>query len=247
MEASTVARSKTKAFEGNPEPTIAAMELSNSFEKGSRVPRAYQLLRDAISRGELKPGSRILEKELAVQYDMSRTPVREAIAALEAEGLIMVDGSRGRVVTQLDYQSIMELYAVREALESTAAGLAARNASDMEIVVLKNLLATEDMLLDNAELLAEHNRRFHDAICLCSHNRYIVKMLHFISASMLVLGPATRAGSDRRNTALVEHTDIVNAIAERDAHAAEAATRKHIRQAQQARVAMLFNRQHETK
>src|ERR1051325_8133236 len=82
--------------------------------KGSRGAKAYELLREAIASGKLKPGERVLESELATLLEMSRTPVREAIAALEADGLVTVDGVRGRVVTKLDYQSVMELYAVRE-------------------------------------------------------------------------------------------------------------------------------------
>jgi len=79
--------------------------------KGSRGIKAYKLLRAAIATGRLKPGARILESELASLLRMSRTPIREAIAVLEADGLVTVDGARGRVVTKLDYQSIMELYA----------------------------------------------------------------------------------------------------------------------------------------
>src|ERR1700719_3853981 len=105
--------------------------------KGSRGAKAYRLLRGAIASGKLQPGGRVLENELATLLNMSRTPIREAIAALEADGLVSVDDAGGRIVTKLDYQSVMELYAVREVLESTAAALAARNASEVEILALR--------------------------------------------------------------------------------------------------------------
>jgi DNA-binding GntR family transcriptional regulator len=208
--------------------------------KGSRGATAYQLLREAIATGRLKPGARVLESELAALLDMSRTPVREAIATLEADGLVSIDGPRGRVVTKLDYQSIMELYAVREVLESTAAGLAARNASDMEIVTLRNMLEIEEQILDDPGRLAEHNRRFHEAIYYCSHNRYMLKMLQSIQTGMLLLQPPGRVGKERRDTALLEHRAIVDAIEARDAAASEAAIRNHVRQAQQARIKLLL-------
>lgn len=63
----------------------------------------YDLLRHAIATGRLKPGARVLESELAMLLDMSRTPIREAIALLEADGLVSSDGVRGRVVTKLDW------------------------------------------------------------------------------------------------------------------------------------------------
>jgi DNA-binding GntR family transcriptional regulator len=173
-------------------------------------------------------------------FNMSRTPIREAIAALEADGLVSMDGARGRVVTKLDYQSVMELYAVREVLEATAAGLAARNASDMEIVALRDMLEREEEILNDAGKLTDHNRRFHEAIYYCSHNRYILKMLEYIQTGMLLLQPAGRTGKERRETALVEHRAIVEAIARRDPAASEAAIRHHVRQAQQARIKMML-------
>lgn len=208
--------------------------------KGSRGAKAYDRLRDAIATGRLKPGARVLETELATLLDMSRTPIREAIAALEAEGLISMDGARGRVVTTLDYQSVMELYAVREVLESTAAGLAARHASEMETQVLRDMLELEEQVLDDAGKLADHNRRFHEAIYHCSHNRYMVRMLQSIQSGMLLLGPATRTGAARRDNALPEHRAIVDAIEAHAPAAAEAAMRHHVRRSQQARLKLLL-------
>ena len=208
--------------------------------KGSRGPKAYQLLREAIATATLKPGDRVLESELATMFNMSRTPIREAIAALEADGLVSMDGARGRVVTKLDYQSVMELYAVREVLESTAAGLAARNASDMEIVALRDMLEREEEIINDAGKLTDHNRRFHEAIYYCSHNRYILKMLEYIQTGMLLLQPAGRTGIERRETALVEHRTIVEAIARRDSTGAEAAIRHHVRKAQQTRIKLML-------
>lgn len=208
--------------------------------KGSRGGTAYQRLREAIATGKLKPGSRVLESELATLLDMSRTPIREAIAALEADGLVSIDGARGRIVTKLDYQSTMELYAVREVLEATAASLAARHASDMEIVALHDMLELERQILEDAGKLADHNRRFHEAIYYCSHNRYIVKMLQYIQTGMLLLGQITRTGDERLQTVLLEHQAIVDAIAAHDPAAAEAAIRKHVRGAQQARIKLLL-------
>jgi DNA-binding GntR family transcriptional regulator len=222
----------------NPFANTASSDASDG--KRSQGARAYDRLREAIATGRLKPGARVLESELATLLDMSRTPIREAIAALEADGLVSNDGARGRVVTKLDYQSIMELYAVREVLESTAAGLAARHASDMEILALRDMLELEEQLLDDQGKLGDHNRRFHEAIYYCSHNRYIVKMLQYIQTGMLLLGQVTRTGEARRDTALQEHRAIVDAIERRDPVASEAAIRPHVRRAQQARVKFLL-------
>jgi DNA-binding GntR family transcriptional regulator len=211
-----------------------------SAGKGSRGVKAHLILREAIATGKLKAGARVLESELAALLDMSRTPVREAIATLEAEGLISIDGAGGRVVTKLDYQSVMELYTVRAVLESTAAGLAARNASEMEIVALRDMLEIEEQIRDDRGKRIEHNRRFHEAIYYCSHNRYLLKMLQYIQTGMLLLGDATRIGSERLSAALREHRAIVEAIAAHDPAAAEATVRDHIRHAQQVRIKQLL-------
>jgi DNA-binding GntR family transcriptional regulator len=232
---------KTAARPAQPEPAPVPDETSERPSgKGSRGMVAYQLLRDAIASGRLKPGARVLESELAALLDMSRTPIREAIAALEADGLVSVDGARGRVVTQLDYQSIMELYQVFEVLEPPAAGLAARHASDMEVGALREMLEVEEGILDDAARLADHDRRFHEAVFHCSHNRYMVKLLQHLRTAKLLLQPATRVGEERRETALPEHRAVVDAIAARDAAAAESAMREHIRRAQQSRIKQLL-------
>jgi len=208
--------------------------------KGSRGVQAYELLRSAIATGKLKPGARVLESELAALLGMSRTPVREAIALLETDGLISLDSALGKVVTKLDYQSVMELYAVREVLEATAAALAARSATEIEIATLRNMLELEEQLIGDPGKLSDHNRRFHEAIYYCSHNRYILKMLQYIQTAMLLLQPAGRTGADRRDTALQEHRAIVSAIASHDPGGAEAAIRTHVRKAQQARIKLLL-------
>lgn len=220
---------------------LAEMAPDDAGGKGSRGVQAYQRLREAIATGRLKPGARILESELAALLEMSRTPIREAIAALEADGLVSIDGARGRVVTKLDYQSVIELYAVREVLESTAAGLAARNASDMEIVALREMLEMEERILDDPARLKDHRRRFHEAIYYCSHNRYIVKMLQYTQTGMLLLGPpVVGTRTDGSDTGLSEHRAIVDAIAARDPDAAEAALRTDVRRSQQARLRLLL-------
>jgi DNA-binding GntR family transcriptional regulator len=240
MAAGVVGRPLRDARRVHSASTAAKETAESAVGKGSRGPKAYQLLRDAIATSRLKPGDRVLESELATMFDMSRTPIREAIAALEADGLVSMDGARGRVVTKLDYQSVMELYAVREVLESTAAGLAARNASEMEIVALRDMLEREEEILADAGKLVDHNRRFHEAIYYCSHNRYILKMLEYIQTGMLLLQPTGRTGKERRETALVEHRAIVEAIARHDATGAEAAIRHHVRKAQQTRIKMML-------
>src|SRR3546814_15861515 len=85
----------------------------------SRGEIAYVRLKESIQTGELKPGQRIREIEMADRLRMSRTPVREALRRLEADGLLTFAPYRGMVIAELDHQAVMELYQMREVLEGT--------------------------------------------------------------------------------------------------------------------------------
>lgn len=206
----------------------------------SRGEIAYARLKESIQAGELKPGQRIREIEMADRLKMSRTPVREALRRLEADGLLTFAPYRGMVIAELDHQAVMELYQMREVLEGTAAGLAARHASEAEITVLRDIMASDPG--DDAEphRHAQHNRQFHGALYRAAHNRYLLKTLNVLRDAMALLGSTTLSLTGRSDTAREEHAAIVQAIEAHDVQAAETAARAHIRAAQRARIRIMF-------
>lgn len=225
----------TKTKQGmNTDPTAKPEQTA----KTSRAEHAYQQLLNAILSGQLKPGSRIREVELAEWLDISRTPVREAIRRLESEGLICIAGHKGMAIAELDYQAVMELYQMREVLEATAASLAAKHASEPEVFSLREIFQQEQLQSDPAEQ-AKTNRAFHNAIYHAAHNRYLLKSLNSLRDAMALLGATTYALPSRSESALAEHQRIVQAIEDGDSAAAEQAARDHIRAAQQARIRIL--------
>jgi DNA-binding FadR family transcriptional regulator len=121
-------------------------------------------------------------------------------------------------------------------LEGTSARLAALHASPAEIDALKGMLRKEESLLSDLRALAVHNRMFHRAIYLASRNRYLIKQLESIQSTGSLLGRTTRTAENRVETSLLEHTAIIEAIANRQEDAAENAMRQHIRETQKARV-----------
>lgn len=206
----------------------------------SRSDQAYQFIVEGIQSGRLAPGTRLREIELAEMTGLSRTPVREALSRLQLEGLLTTDAARGLIVTELDYSMTSELYAMREVLEGTAARLAARHASDVEIDFLREINA-RDAQLDSAEALAANNRLFHETLYRCAHNRYLVKTLSSLQESMKLLGRTTLAVPGRAEIARAEHSAIVEALALRDPDAADAAARAHIIAAYRIRLDKLFD------
>lgn len=200
---------------------------------------AYARIRDEISDGSLAPGTRITETEISERLNMSRTPVREAIYKLETEGLLTHVPRSGLVVTRLDHQMIMELYTLREALEGTAARLAAQHASEIEIETLSELIDKAGARLADAKDFARLSDKIHGLIYLAAHNRFLLRSLENI-ASTLSLLPRLSGGADLLGEWQRQHHHIVTAIRNRDPDAAEAAARTHIRTARKLRLEHLI-------
>lgn len=200
---------------------------------------AYERLRQAIQSGEYRPGDRLLEDAVAERFQMSRTPVREALRRLEDEGLLVHESHRGMTVAQLDYQMVMELYSMRYILEGSAASMAARNASDIEMEMLAEMVAREKAASATVEAMAEHNRRLHLAIYQCSHNRYLLKTSNVLSNPLALLSRTAFSSASRRAAVCEEHRAIIEAIIARDPERAEQAAHAHMRAAQRVRMELL--------
>lgn len=200
---------------------------------------AYDRLRGEIRSGALKPGARLTETELAERFSISRTPIREAIRRLEADGLVDHLPRSGAVVRRLEYPEIMELYEMRTVLEGTAARLAARAASPMELEGLKSINDEMALATKDAPLLAILNRQFHARLLDASRNRFLAKSMAAIENAMLITGPTSMGSQDRARRAVEEHAQLLEALNTRDGARAEQVMRAHMEQAQLARLKML--------
>lgn len=196
----------------------------------------YRLLLEAIESGELSPGTRLRETELAKRFGVSRTPVREALKQLEAQGLARHEANRGMVIPTLDNDEVNELYVIREVLEGTAARLAAQHATDVEIAILQDMVAADQENLDDVETLLATNRAFHRRLTLASHNRYLIAQMEHMKQFLLLLGTTTLADPARRTAAVAEHARLVEALVARDTKKAEELARAHINAAHRTRL-----------
>lgn len=199
---------------------------------------AYDRIRAAIRDGSLAPGFRLTETDLAARFGVSRTPVRQAIARLDAEGLVTHEPRRGLSVTRPDHQQVVELYVMREILEGAAARLAAQHATDTEIAAMAELVDAEPACFADAAALSDVNQRLHGLLYLAAHNRYLLRGLGQISATIALL-PTLLTRDGRAQQAHREHRAILTALRRRDGDAAEAAARAHARAAQRHRLAWL--------
>jgi len=191
---------------------------------------AYELILDAIDTGIYKPGSRLVESELAERFGVSRTPIREALQRLETQNLLTRDG-RSLIVASLDHSQLSELYVVRGTLEGLAARLAARHSTPEERAVLRDMLEADRKLVGDPMAMSRANRRFHKQVHLASHNRFLVQQLDLVHRSMALLASTSIAVDGRPTDTMEEHEQIVRAIEEGDGDAADRALREHISQA----------------
>lgn len=124
--------------------------------------KAYQAIRKAIRQRRFQSGDRLRETELAEMLGLSRTPIREALARLQVEGLAAENGQRGFSIIEFDHSIVTELFVMREILEGAAAKLAARNAQDAEIAWLRDIHEEYTDLVNTGKSsqLIEKNRQF---------------------------------------------------------------------------------------
>jgi len=201
----------------------------------SRADFVYESLRDAISDGRIAVGERVREEEIARNLGVSRTPVREALQRLHQRGLLVFGNGRGLVVAELSQHQVLQLYAMREILEGSAARFAAQHANATDVSILYRLQKDLAEAKPDALLLVTLNRRFHQAIYEAAHNQYLMQTLNMLHDSLALLHNATFRVPSRRSESDEEHRRIVAAIEKHDPDAAEEAARQHIRQAQRTR------------
>ncbi|WP_114966064.1 GntR family transcriptional regulator [Alkalilacustris brevis] len=203
---------------------------------------AYHRLLDEIRLGALPPGTRLREHELAQRFGVSRTPIREAIRQLEADGLVTHVPRVGAAVRSLDHAEVMELYEMRAVLEGTAARLAARAAADLELAELESLNDAMRAAGDDAARQYRLNQQFHRALMDAARNRFLSASMAALGRTMLILGPSTLGARARADEAVAEHAEILEALKRRDADAAEQHMRAHIEAAHRERLRQLRDR-----
>ena len=218
------------------------MNDAPELEDGPQGSGAYRRLLEDIGNGHLAPGARLRETELAERFGISRTPIREAIRQLEADGLVVHMPRQGATIRVLDYSEVMELYEMRAVLEGTAARLAARAASDLELDELETLNSELSQAVD-VRTAYELNRQFHMTLLDAAKNRYLIKSVNALQKTLLIIGTSTLAEADRAQQAVKEHADLLVALKARDGVRAEELMRAHIEAAHRVRLKALRARE----
>lgn len=223
---------------------VGVMTQDAPANKGqSLAQRAYEAIRQAIRSRRFRSGDRLVESELAQMLGLSRTPIREALLRLQAQGLAEQHAHRGFSVIEFDHAMLLELYQMREALEGTAARLAAKGADEAQLSWLRSLHTEYAELIHsgNASELALKNRQFHEALILCAHNRFLIRIMEPLQDALGLLGESNLSDPARARENITDHESILLALEAGDAERAQAAAVQHVRRAYSARMRRLFD------
>lgn len=190
-----------------------------------------ELLRQRIFKRELEPGSWIDELKIAEAYGISRTPLREALKVLAAEGLVTMKVRRGAYVTEVSEQDLSDVYHLLSLLESDAAGVVATQASEAQIAELqavhKQLEAAAKPGKVDRERFFEINELFHMRLLAIANNRWRDQMVADLRKVMKLNRHNSLLKAGRVEESLAEHRAIMAALAQRDAAATVQCMRAH--------------------
>lgn len=194
----------------------------------------YLELRSRIIAGDWEPGERLFEDQIALELEVSRNPVREALQALSAEGFVVLEPRRGARVAVISPQRAVELFEVREALEGLVARLAAERRNDDDVQRLRTLVVEGKAATarDDVAAITALNSQFHELLGAISGNSMLAETIAHLSH--LIEWVYRRSISRRSAQSWQEHADIVEAIAAGDVARAERLSTAHVAAAKAA-------------
>ncbi len=196
----------------------------------SSAERVRHLLAEEIVSGRLAPGTRLEEQSLADRFQVSRTPVREAVRQLDAAGLVMVRPRKGVIVTEIDVDMLQELFEALASVEYLLARFAAQRMSNMERLRLRQIHEACGVAHENRDYdtYAELNHDFHSVIYHGARNRHLHSIAEGLRLRLRPYRSTSFRTGGRMDSSMREHGEIVQAILDEDPEAAGQALRAHI-------------------
>ena len=190
----------------------------------------FKTLRQAILKGELEPGERLMEIQLAERLGVSRTPIREAIRKLELEGLVLMIPRRGAEVAKISEKNLRDVLEVRRSLEELAIDLACQRIQEEELETLREAQKefAAAVAAGDAMEIAQTDEKFHEIIYSGTGNQKLMQILSNLREQMYRYRLEYIKDANKRQILLVEHEQILKALSLRHVQEARLAVREHI-------------------
>ena len=190
----------------------------------------FKTLRQAILKGELEPGERLMEIQLAERLGVSRTPIREAIRKLELEGLVLMIPRRGAEVAKISEKNLRDVLEVRRSLEELAIDLACQRIQEEELETLREAQKefAAAIAAGDAMEIAQTDEKFHEIIYSSTGNQKLMQILSNLREQMYRYRLEYIKDANKRQILLVEHEQILKALSLRHVQEAKLAVREHI-------------------
>lgn len=197
--------------------------------------QALQEIREAIRKGKLKPGDRLIETQLAEEMHISRFPIREALRYLEKEGLVETKPFKGTYVTQLTERDMEELYSLRSAIEAFAIRILIKHIDAEKIKKLESIFQSMQQASKTEDLdkLISEDFRFHQTICELSDHRKLLEVWLTLENQLRVFLTIEKQLFGDSAEFVKSHIPILEAIQERKIRLAQKAIRDHLNWAMQ--------------
>ncbi len=192
--------------------------------------KVYRVLKTEIIKGSLKPGTKLLEGKIAKQMKVSRTPIREALRELAAEGFVKISPNQGVIVSNASIENIQEVLQIRGVLEGLAARLATKIISEEEIKELEKYQKQMEYYTnkDNSLAFSEIDAEFHELILnICGNNR-LIQIRKNISDQAHRYRIRSLSIPGRLKYSLKEHQEILEALKRKDSEQVDRLSQKHI-------------------
>lgn len=195
--------------------------------------RVFQAIQENILNGVYKENEELRENTIAKELGVSRTPVREALRQLELEGLVKIVPNKGACVTGITKKDVKDIYAVRSMLEGLCARWATEHITDEQIDELEEVILLSEFHLQRGkegqtQQVTELDGKFHEILYNASNSRILKHVLSDFHKYVRMVRKASVADPARAEKSIEEHKDILHAIKNRDANAAEILANAHM-------------------
>lgn len=199
--------------------------------------KVYDYIKEAIVQGVYKSGDRIIERELADQLNVSRTPIREALFRLESQGFVKTLPRKGVVVSKLSPEEVIEIFMILSAIESLTMKLAAQKADSEQRAELDQIIQEIDAALVEPNYQPEHWKfhfKINDVVCRAAQSPRLKNMLDGLSDYIRAFVHLGYEMPGRLYKAMEEHRDLARAIRDGEAEMAETLTKLHVENSKKA-------------